>query len=277
MPQTDLTTDHYTHGALTDAIKSGIAALGKRIDDLTIDDLAPVDEFHVGGRLASVHFLDQLDLKPGHQVLDVGCGLGGSARFTASHYGCKVTGIDLTPEYVATGNTLSDWVGLADRVALQVGDVTRLDGDSARFDRIYMMHVGMNIADKHTLFDALSRLLRPGGLLGIYDIMRIDDGDLTYPLPWASVPAGSEVASPDVYKQAIGSAGLDLIHAEDRRAFALDFFDKLRARTEAAGGPPPLGLHIVMGERFPDKIRNMVAGIARDMLAPVELLARKPR
>ncbi len=277
MPQTNLTTDHYTHGALTNAIRSGIAALGKHIDDLCIDDLAPVDEFHVGGRLASVHFLDQLDLHADHQVLDVGCGLGGSARFTASRYGCDVTGIDLTPEYIATGNTLTEWVGLTDKVSLQVGDVTQLDFGSARFERIYMMHVGMNIADKHALFDTLSRLLRPGGLMGIYDIMRIDDGDLTYPLPWASVPAGSEVVSPDVYEQAINSAGLELVHTEDRRAFALEFFDKLRARTEQAGGPPPLGLHIVMGERFPDKIRNMVAGIARDILAPVELLARKPQ
>ena len=102
--QTDVSR-HYTHGSLTDAIRDGLASLGKAPGTVTVDDLAPVDEFHIGGRKASEDFLDQLGFRADKHVLDVGCGLGGAARFVASRYGSRVTGIDLTSEYVETGKT----------------------------------------------------------------------------------------------------------------------------------------------------------------------------
>ncbi|WP_340693933.1 class I SAM-dependent methyltransferase [Hyphomonas sp.] len=88
----------YRHGSLLGAIEAGLAHQGKSPADVTIEDLAPVDEFHVGGRLASTHFLQQLDIAPDAHLLDIGCGLGGAARFTADQYGARVTGIDLTAE-----------------------------------------------------------------------------------------------------------------------------------------------------------------------------------
>jgi SAM-dependent methyltransferase len=103
--QQDIST-HYTHGNLIAAIRSGIESLGKTVNSVTVDDLAPVDEFHTGGRQASEHFLGQLDLTPEKHILDVGCGLGGPARFAASRYQCRVDGIDLTPEYIETGRVL---------------------------------------------------------------------------------------------------------------------------------------------------------------------------
>ena len=96
---------HYTHGGLTHAIRDELAWLGKASGTVTVDDLAPVDEFHIGGRKASEDFLDQLGFRADKHVLDVGCGLGGAARFVASRYGSLVTGIDLTSEYVETGKT----------------------------------------------------------------------------------------------------------------------------------------------------------------------------
>ena len=42
-------SDHYTHGELPGAIRDSISKLGKTTDSITIEDLAPVDEFHVGG------------------------------------------------------------------------------------------------------------------------------------------------------------------------------------------------------------------------------------
>ncbi|MDJ0935318.1 MAG: class I SAM-dependent methyltransferase, partial [Kiloniellales bacterium] len=103
---------HYTHGSLLAAISEALATLGKTPETVSVDDLAPVDEFHIGGRQASEHFLSQLALDAETHVLDVGCGLGGASRFTASRFGCRVTGIDLTTEYVETGRTLTSWVGL---------------------------------------------------------------------------------------------------------------------------------------------------------------------
>jgi ubiquinone/menaquinone biosynthesis C-methylase UbiE len=266
---------HYTHGSLAAAIRGGIEKIGKTIESLTIDDLAPVDEFHIGGREASEHFLDQLALTPDKRVLDVGCGLGGPARFTASNYACRVDGIDLTNEYVETGRDICNWVGLGDRVSLHQGSALSMPFADAAFDAAYMLHVGMNIGDKAGLCSEVARVLRPGGLFGIYDIMKIGDGELTFPVPWATKPSSSAVAAPVQYRAALQAAGFAVIAEHNRRDYALAFFHKLRAATLAAGGPPPLGLHILMGRNAPDKIQNMTQNIARGLVAPVEMIARR--
>jgi 2-polyprenyl-3-methyl-5-hydroxy-6-metoxy-1,4-benzoquinol methylase len=111
MPAQTGVSRHYAHGSLTDAIRDGLASLGKGPGIVFADDLAPVDEFHIGGRKASEDFLDQLGFSADKHVLDVGCDLGGAARFVASRYGSRVTGLDLTSEYVETRKALCKWVG----------------------------------------------------------------------------------------------------------------------------------------------------------------------
>ena len=236
MPTQRDISNHYTHGDLVAAIRGGIESLGKTIDSLTVDDLAPVDEFHIGGRQASEDFLGQLDLSPEKHVLDVGCGLGGAARFVASRYRCQVTGIDLTPEYVETARVLCGWVGLDDRISLHQGSALSMPFADRAFDSAYMLHVGMNIMDKAKLCSEVSRVLRSSSLFGIYDVMRTGDGELTYPVPWATTAESSAVAEPAQYRKALQAAGLEVIAERNRRDFALAFFDQLRAKTSAAGG-----------------------------------------
>lgn len=266
--------EHYTHGSLLDAIRTGIADIGKTPDTVTIDDLAPIDEFHIGGRVASGEFLDQLGLNDQAQVLDIGCGLGGPARFTASRYGSTVTGIDLTAEFVQTGEILCQWVGLDKSIRLVDGSALDMPFDDSGFDAAYMMHVGMNIADKQSLFGEVARVLKPGGTFGIYDVMQTGEGEISFPVPWAEASATSALASPDRYKTALENAGFKIKAERNRRDFAVTFFAELAARTEAAGGPPPLGLHILMGESRAAKMKNMTCNIEDGRIAPVELIAR---
>jgi ubiquinone/menaquinone biosynthesis C-methylase UbiE len=277
MPDDRLVANHYTHGELLKAIGDGIAKMGKSTASVDIDDLGPVDEFHIGSRVATRSFLDQLDIDAGHHVLDVGCGLGGGSRFAAHAYGCRVTGVDLTPEYVETGNVLCSWVGLSDRITLQVGNATALPHPDETFDRAFMLHVGMNIADKDRLMSELHRVVRPGARIGIYDVMRVNDGDLTFPVPWAASAEGSSVASVPAYKAALERAGFRITAERNRRDFALEFFAQLQAKAAGAGGPPALGLHILMGSTAPLKVRNMIENISRKLIAPVELVAEKAR
>lgn len=276
MPAQQDVSKHYTHGNLVAAIRSGIESLGKTINSVTVDDLAPVDEFHIGGRQASEDFLGQLDLTSEKQVLDVGCGLGGAARFVASHYGCQVTGIDLTPEFIETGKVVCGWVGLNSRVSLHQGNALAMPFPNHAFDRAYMLHVGMNIDDKVKLCSEVSRVLRSNSLFGIYDVMRVGDGELTYLVPWATTAESSAVAKPAQYREALEKAGLAVVAERNRRDFALAFFDQLRAKTATATGPPPLGLHILMGRNTPDKVQNMIENISNGRIAPVELIVQKP-
>jgi SAM-dependent methyltransferase len=267
--------EHYTHGDLLGAIRLAIGKMGKTPEAIGIEDLAPVDEFHIGGRVATRDFLDQLSLVADDCVLDIGCGIGGASRFAAHTYGCRVTGVDLTDEYVQTGNTLCAWLGMNDRISLRQGTVLALPIADRSVDKAFMLHVGMNIQDKTALAAEVWRTLKPGGMFGIYDVMRMNDESLTFPVPWATVAETSWVASPAEYRHALTAAGFEIFSERNRRDFALDFFEQLRAKMAGTGGPPPLGLHILMGASASAKIQNVIENIARNRVAPVELIARK--
>jgi ubiquinone/menaquinone biosynthesis C-methylase UbiE len=265
----------YTHGDLVEAIRAGVVSQGKTPENITIDDLSPIDEFHIGGRRATEDFLAQLTFSAAMNVLDIGCGLGGAARFVADRYGSRVTGVDLTSEYVQAGNILCRWVRLDQRVSLQQGSALAMPFGDQSFDGAYMLHVGMNISDKEKLASEVARVLRPGAVVGIYDVMRTGPGELAFPVPWAATPDLSAVAGPEQYKQALQKAGFSVTAERNRRNFALEFFADLQAKTDTEGGPPPLGLHVLMGTTTLEKVRNMIANISDCRIAPVELIAHK--
>jgi len=276
VPDRKLVAKHYTHGGLVAALLQAIQQMGKSVRTVDIDDFGTVDEFHIGGRIATESFLNQLDIDASHHVLDVGCGLGGASRFAANKYGCRVTGVDLTQEYVETGNTICSWLGLDGKIRLENANATQLPYPAETFERAYMLHVGMNIADKYSLANELYRVTRAGGKVGIYDVMQVGDGELSYPVPWAAEPQGSSVSTIATYRSALNDAGFQVVAERDRREFALEFFAQLQSKAVSAEGPPPLSLHILMGSTAPVKINNMVENIARNIVAPVEIIAEKP-
>ena len=264
---------HYTHGDLERALLEALRRAGKDPEHLSLDDLAPADEFHIGGRAATIEFAQQLDLKPGQRLLDVGSGLGGPARYVAHAHGCLVTGIDLTDEYVRTARALSARVGLADKVTFVQGSALDMPFPAGSFDGAYMLHVGMNIEDKAALFGQVRRVLKPGGFFGIYDIMRTSAGDIAYPVPWARTADSSFVAESGTYRRLLSQTGFAVGGERSRRDFAIEFFRRIRART-AESGPPPVGLHIAMGDDFADKTANMIANLERGVLSPIEMISR---
>jgi len=268
-------SDHYLHGNLLNAIEAALPALGKTIESVTIEDLAAVDEFHIGGRLATDHLFNQLDFPDKFHILDVGCGLGGATRYVANKYKNKVTGIDLTPEYIETGKALCGWLGLESNVTLELGSALSMPFQDNMFDGGFMLHVGMNIEDKASLFSEIYRVLKPGAPFGVYDVMRQMDGELTYPVPWATESSTSKLSTPAQYKQTLIDAGFNISNEIDRGDFALEFFKQLRAKTESNGAPPPLGLHTLMQGSTAHKIKNMIDNIEAGYIAPVEIIANK--
>jgi len=268
-------SEHYLHGNLLKAIQAAIPRLGKTIDSITIEDLAPVDEFHIGGRQATEHFVGQLNISEQDHILDVGCGLGGASRYVANRYNNHVTGIDLTEEYIETGNALCAWVKLDQHISLHQGSALSMPFQDETFDGAYMMHVGMNIDDKARLFNEIYRVLRPGACFGVYDVMRDKHGELTYPVPWATEKSTSNLAAPDQYKHALENAGFVVSKENNRRDFAVDFFKRLAEKVAADGGLPALGLHTLMQQSTAVKIKNMIENITAEYIAPVEIIAHK--
>jgi hypothetical protein len=98
---------------------------------------------------------------------------------------------------------------------------------------------------------------------------------LTYPVPWATENSTSKLATTDQYKQALSHAGFKVGAHTTRRDFALGFFKQMRAKSEANGGPPPLGLHLLMQQSTVVKLKNMVDNITAGLIAPVEIIAQK--
>lgn len=143
-------------------------------------------------------------------LLDVGGGIGGTARFAAHTYGCRVTSIDLTDDYVETARALTALAGLGDQVAFEQASALELPFPDATFDAVCVLHVGMNIEDKSTLCAELRRVIRTGGRCGVYDVMRTGEGELAYPVPWAGSPATSFIADLATYRERLVTAGFDI-------------------------------------------------------------------
>jgi SAM-dependent methyltransferase len=265
---------HYARSNLEQTILEALVASGKDLDRLIPDDLAPVDEFHTGGRQGTVDFAAQIDLTPAMHLLDIGCGIGGPSRFFAKEHGCRVTGIDLTADYVRTAEALARRVGLGGRISYRQASALALPFEPGTFDGAYMMHVGMNIEDKPALFAEARRVLKTGGVFAIYDVMRTGEGDLSFPVHWAASPETSFVATPAEYRGALAGAGFEICKERDRRAFAVESFRQVVARAAEAGGPPPLGTHLLIGPDAPQKLANVMRNLGQGLIARVEFVCR---
>ncbi len=268
----DTVANHYARDGLIQAIENGLAQIGKTRDTVNIDDLSSVDEFHIGGRKATEELMSQLEITAADHVLDVGSGLGGPARFLADRYKCRVSGVDLTRDYVETGNWLCQWLGLDDHVRLHQSSALAMPFQDSTFSKAFMLHVGMNIENKEDLCLEIARVSQPGALFAIYDVMQTAEGELLFPVPWATTSEPSRVGSPERYKRALEQAGFEILSERNRKDFALAYFADQKARSPAAGA---LGLHILMGEKRQDQIRNMITCISKGIIAPCELIARK--
>ena len=267
--------EHYRHGALEDALLKGLAAAGKDIDKLTPDDLAPADEFHIGGRQATVDFA--AEFKPAAEThwLDIGSGLGGPSRYVAQTYRCRVTGVDLSEEYVAVAGALAQRVGLGDRVSYRQASALALPFEDNAFDGAFMQHVGMNIADKTKLFGEIHRVLKPNGILALYDVMSGNDGVFSFPVPWASGEGTNFIETPATYRALLSAKGFEVTGERNRRDFAMATFRALQARSGRARAPSKFGLQIVMGANTPQKVANMFGMIERGTIVPVEMICRR--
>lgn len=265
---------HYGRPDVGSVILAALEKAGKLLDRLTPEDLAPVDEFHIRGRAATLELARAAGLDASKHVLDVGCGIGGTARCLAAEFGCRVTGIDLTDEYCRTAEMLSRKVGLADRVAYRQGDATHLPFEDSVFDVVWTEHVAMNIPDKTRLYQEMHRVLKPGGTLAIYDILAGPTGPVVFPVPWARTPETSFLVPPGQLRKLLEDAGFAIADWSDTTEAAHEWFVALAEKIRKDGFPP-LGFHLLMGADFREMAQNQGRNLEERRIVLGQIVARK--
>lgn len=266
---------HYGRSDLLAAIVAGLEAAGGDPDNPTTEQLAPVDEFHTAGRITTLKALAMTPITSGMHVLDAGCGIGGTARVLAREHGCRVTGLDLTPDYVAVAGELTRRMGLDGACAFQAGSVLDMPFGDDSFDAAVTFHVAMNVADRARFYSEVARVLRPGAPFCLFDVMKGPTPDMLYPVPWAETAATSFLKTPAETRDLLATAGFEMVAEESQRDFAIGFFREVFAKAAKAKGPPPLGLHLLTGQNAPEKFSNYLAALEAGQIDPVIMVARR--
>lgn len=265
--------NHYGISGILYSILDALESSGKDLQALKPDDLAPIDEFHTRGKASTVEIANLASLQPIHKVLDVGCGLGGSARFIANQYNCSVVGIDLTEEYIEVAKKLTEFVKLDEKVSFKQGSALDLPFPSESFDIVWTEHVQMNISDKKKFYGEINRVLNPNGLLVFHDIFGTTNVPY-YPTPWAEFDSMSSLCTQDEAKSIIESSNFTVDRWKDTSQQSLEFFKEMLKKTENSVSTP-LGLHLLMGKTAKTKFLNQVRNLEENRISIVQGTAVK--
>jgi len=268
---------HYTSGDLLQRLRAALAEDGVDPDQPTIAALAPFDQFHGRGLEATEEVADLLTVAKTDHLLDVGCGIGGPARYMADRFGCRVTGIDLTAEFCDVARHLTQVLGLDDRVAFEQGDALAMPFADASFDGAYSMNVSMNIADKTGFYGELHRVLRPGGWLVLSEIALGPNGPPDYPTAWAETAASSFLVTPSETTAGLEACGFTDVDARDTVKEVMNFAARSRAMVAQGEKPPHRAVHLIHGALGTEAAANSSRGLAEGRITPIEVFCRKPR
>lgn len=268
--------DHWGKGDIYSLIVSALNKMSKPLDILTLEDLAPVDHFHARGLSATVELADRLPIKAGQHILDIGCGLGGPARYMANRFYCKVSGLDITLPFVEAANKLTELLGMEPAVKVEHGDGERLPYPDSHFDGAYTQHVTMNVADRERFFKEAYRVLKPGAFFALSEHGLGPKGNPHHPVPWSVDGSGAYLITPSETRTVLEQTGFEDIVIEDTGAkYAAGY--RIAIEKAEKGALPPLGVHILMGETALQKTRNTLRNIEEDRTHPIQLICHKPR
>ncbi|MBT5896431.1 MAG: methyltransferase domain-containing protein [Rhodospirillaceae bacterium] len=248
--QSGIVQDHWTREGVLARIDAVLLEMGHDPEAVTPEILSGVEHLHTGGLTTTQDQAEKLALGPDARVLDIGCGIGGPARYLAHTYGCRVDGVDLTPELLETGQVLTRRCGLEDKVTLQLGDALDLSFPDQSFDVVWCQNVTMNIADKAGFLGQVHRVLKPGGKFASTEYSTGPGGDIIYPVTWAYDPSTNFLDSEHEMRAQFADAGFRILDWTNYTGLAIERLAQARAT------PSKLANHLVFGEDTPERAGN---------------------
>jgi len=265
---------YYSPNNLYNKIIEGLSQLGTDLSSIELDDLQPVDEFHIRGDVATKELIKLSNFTPEMHIIDVGCGVGGSTRRLCHESGCSVTGIDLSDEYIDVAERLTQLLNMQERVKFHAASALELPFDDNTFDGAWSIQMNMNIEDKLAWLKELHRVLRPGGRAVLYEVCGNKNTPIYFPVPWAQDSTMSYLIPPDQFRDVIISAGFDVDVWNDKTDLAQQAFSHM---TEPKGEPelPELGVHLLVGDDILTKAYNLHRNLDEERVSLIETVAVK--
>jgi ubiquinone/menaquinone biosynthesis C-methylase UbiE len=266
------------YGGSTDLIgriRDALRTAGKDLAKLTTADLATFDEFHIRGRQATLELAERMELTREFRVLDIGSGIGGPARTLTEACACTVIGLDLTRTYCAAATSISRWVGLSGRVRFVCGDAIYLPFRSRSFDAVMTIHATMNVSDKRAVYAGAKRVLKPGRIFALYDVLQGEGGPILFPVPWARESSASHLATPAEMRSLLERVGFQIEDEIDSTDESFAWFQEVAGRVEKAGSPS-LSPQALIGADWPQMASNQVQNLAERRARTVTYICRAP-
>jgi len=266
---------HYSRSNLLSRLNAALVDDGVDTDHPSMEALAAYDQFHGRGQEATLEIAGLMQAGALDHVVDIGSGIGGPARYLAKRFGCKITGIDLTPEFCDVARHLTRLLNLEDKVTFEVGDALAMPFADAAFNGAYSMNVSMNIADKSRLYREIHRVLKPGAWLVLSELAKGEGGDVDYPTPWAASARTSFLSTPEDTRRGLLQAGFDVIQVRSTVEEARASGARSRAMVERGENPPHRAVMLIHGEIAAQAMANMARGLSEGRIIPIEVLGRK--
>jgi SAM-dependent methyltransferase len=259
------------HRDLLDRILAALESQGLHPESLAPEDLAPIEFLHSRGRRGSLELLEQVKPSAGARMLDIGGGLGGSARFAAREAGLDVMVLDLMSGFCSAGHQLTRLVGSSDSVRFVCGNAIRLPFRSGVFDVAWLEHATMNIERKDALFVEVRRVLRPHGRLAMHEVLLGEEAEPVYPTPWAPASLNSHLVSEAALRSMVSAVGLREIWWRDVTAESANWLGQRLGQRTGSGS---FGLELVLGDAAGEMLQNMHANLSEERVRVVQAIYR---
>lgn len=266
---------YYSPNDLYNRIIDGLNEMGKDLSGLTLEDLHPVDEFHIRGTVATNELINLSGFTSDMHILDVGCGVGGSTRRLSHQIGCCVTGVDLSNEYIDAAQRLTQLFDMQERVKFHAASALDLPFEDNSFDGVWSIQMGMNVEDKLSWLKELRRVVKPQGRVVLYEVCANKNTPVYFPVPWAQDSSISYLVEPDLFREVITSAGFEIDVWNDKTDLAQKAFAHM---TEPVADPalPVLGVHLLVGNDILTKAYNLHRNLDEERVSLIESVAVKP-
>lgn len=268
-------SQRYADEHLADRLREALQAEDLNPDQLTLDDIAAIDQLHVGGRRSSRQLADLAGFLPGQQVLDLGCGTGGSSRLLVAEYGVQVVGVDITPPFVDVARWLTQATGLTPRCHYLCADAQQLPLEAESFDAVWSQHTLMNLPNLEQGLREIHRVLKPDGRLLLHEVLQGDNPEpLQFPVPWADDASTSHLQTPAQLEEQLRAAGFAPLFQQEVTEEALNWRKK-HTEKEARGQTGILTPQLIFGPRFLKMGKNLMENLQLGKVRLMESVWKK--